>query len=75
MRRDRPKVLREYRLRKVRPRIKELYRRVVELHALELRQGRPGDLIDAFLELHRHEPQFLPETDLRHGSSSHRGLT
>ena len=42
VRRDRPKVLREYRLRKVRPRIKELYRRVVELHALELREGRPA---------------------------------
>ena len=64
VRRDRPKALREYRLRKVRPRIKELYRRVVALHAPELREGRPGDLIDAFLELHRNEPQFLPETDL-----------
>ena len=64
VRRDRPKFLREYRLRRVRPRIKQLYRRVVELHAPELREGRPGDLIDAFLELHRDEPQFLPETDL-----------
>ena len=64
VRRDRPRVMREYRLRKVRPRIKELYHRVMELHAPELREGRPGDLIDAFLELHRQEPQFLPETDL-----------
>ena len=64
VRRDRPKFLREYRLRRVRPRIKELYRRVVELHAPALREGRPRDLVDAFLELHRDEPQFLPETDL-----------
>ena len=64
VRRDRPKFLRERRLRKVRPRIKELYGQVMELHAPELREGCPGDLIDAFLELHHREPQFLPETDL-----------
>ena len=71
VRRDHPKILREYRLRKVRPRIKELFRRVAELHAQELREGRPGDLIDAFPKFHRHEPQFLPETDLMSAAIGH----
>ncbi len=64
MRRDRPKFMVEYRLRKVRPRIRELFHRAVELHDPELRDGRPRDLLDEFMDLRRRDPQFLPETDL-----------
>lgn len=56
--------MREFRLRKVRPRIRELFRQAVELHDPQLREGYPRDLIDEFLEIHRRDPQFLPETDL-----------
>ena len=64
MRRDRPKFMVENRLRRVRPRIRELFRRALELHDPQLRDGSPRDLIDEFMELRRRDPQFLPETDL-----------
>ena len=48
----------------MRPRIRELFRQAVELHDPQLREGCPRDLIDEFLEIHRRDPQFLPETDL-----------
>ncbi len=64
MRGDRPKFMREYRLRKVRPRIRELLGRALDLHDPRRRQGCPRDLIDEFLALHRRDPQFLPEIDL-----------
>ena len=64
IRKDRPKFMSEYRLRKVRPRIKELFRQAVELHDPQLRAGCPRDLTDEFLGIHRRDPQFLPETDL-----------
>ncbi len=64
MRQDRPKFMRDYRLRKVRPRIRELLRRALDLHDPQRRAGCPRDLIDEFLDLHKRDPQFLPETDL-----------
>lgn len=64
MRGDRPKFMREYRLRKVRPRIRDLLRRALDLHDPQRRLGCPRDLIDEFLQIHRRDPQFLPETDL-----------
>ena len=64
MRGDRPKFMREYRLRKVRPRIRQLLRRAMKLHDPSRRQGCPRDLIDELLEIHQRDPQFLPETDL-----------
>lgn len=64
MRGDRPKFMRDYRLRKVRPRIRELLGQALDLHDPRRRQGCPRDLIDEFLALHRRDPQFLPETDL-----------
>ena len=33
-------------------------------HRPAQRQGKPQDLADALLELHRSDPQFLPETDI-----------
>ncbi len=64
VRRDRPRFMYAHRMRRVRGRIRELCRKVIELHDPSLRQGCPHDVIDAFLELHRQDPQFLPETDL-----------
>lgn len=64
MRQDRPKFLREHRLQRVRPRIRELFRQAVASHDPRKRTGCPRDLIDEFLALHRRDPQFLPETDL-----------
>ena len=64
MRHDRPKFMLDYRLRKVRPRIKELFRQAVERHDPQRRAGCPRDLIDEFLDIHKRDPQFLPETDL-----------
>ena len=33
-------------------------------HTPAQREGKPQDLADAILELHRHDPQFMPETDM-----------
>ena len=53
------------------PRMKRAAKRVVQLqediiasHTPAQRKGKPLDLADAILELHRNDPQFLPETDL-----------
>ncbi len=64
IRRDRPRFMYAHRIPRVRGRIRQLCREVIELHDPDLRQGCPHDVIDAFLELHRQDPQFLPETDL-----------
>ena len=64
VRRDRPRFMYAHRMPRVRGRIREFCRRVIELHDPDLRKGCPRDVIDAFLELHRQDPQFLPETDL-----------
>ncbi|MDE0123232.1 MAG: cytochrome P450 [Bryobacterales bacterium] len=64
VRRDRPRFMYAHRMPRVRGRIRELCAKVVELHHPDLRKGCPHDVVDAFLELHRKDPQFLPETDL-----------
>ena len=53
------------------PRMKRGAQRVVQLqediiasHTPAQRKGKPLDIADAILELHRNDPQFLPETDL-----------
>lgn len=53
------------------PRMKRASRRVRQLqeeinasHTTAQRRGKPLDLADAILGLHRNDPQFLPETDL-----------
>ena len=53
------------------PRMKRGAQRVVQLqeeiiasHTSAQRKGKPLDIADAILELHRNDPQFLPETDL-----------
>ena len=56
-------ILRLPRLRRARKRMEELQDLVMAHHADEGRTDQ--DLIDDLLELHRSDPQFLPETDLR----------
>lgn len=53
------------------PKMKRAGKRVAELqeaihasHTPAQRKGKPPDIADAFLELHRNDPQFLPQTDL-----------
>ncbi len=64
-RRDRPKFMYNWRIKRVRHRIRQLCADVVELHEPGLRQGSPPDVIDAFLELHRREPALLSKVDLQ----------
>ncbi|MCY3706732.1 MAG: cytochrome P450 [Gammaproteobacteria bacterium] len=52
------------RMRRARKRIEVLVNSVVQAHAPECRIGKEPDLIDDVLELHRTDPQLLPEHDL-----------
>ena len=52
------------RMRRARKRIEVLVDSVVQAHAPEYRTGKERDLIDDVLELHRTNPQLLPEHDL-----------
>ena len=45
-------------------RMEELAQRILADHEPEKRRNKPPDAIDHLLELHRRDPQFLPETDL-----------
>jgi len=45
-------------------RVGELLEAVHSSHTPAQRKGKPPDLADALLELHRNDPQFLPETDM-----------
>ena len=52
------------RMRRARKQIEVLINSVVQAHAPEHRIGKEPDLIDDVLELHRTNPQLLPEHDL-----------
>ncbi len=58
-------ILRLPRLARARERMKELEISIRERHALSVEEGGARDLIDDLLDLHRSDPQFFPETDLR----------
>lgn len=45
-------------------RVAQLQEEILHSHTPAQRKGKPPDLADAILELHRNDPQFLPETDL-----------
>ncbi len=55
------------RYRRARARAEELYQAVSASHDPARRRDAVPDLIDDLLELHRADPEFLPETDLRVG--------
>ena len=52
------------RVRRAFKRMEELTQRILADHEPEKRHNKPPDSIDLLLELHRRDPQFLPETDL-----------
>ena len=57
-------VLSTPRMRRARKRVGELQDSILTSHTSAQRKGKPLDLADAILEIHRNDPQFLPETDL-----------
>ena len=61
-------LLRTPRFRRARDRANQLAMTILNAHDPELRAGMEPDLIDDLLRLHRADPQFLPENDLRWAS-------
>ena len=45
-------------------RVRELQETITASHTPAQRRGKPPDLADALLGLHKSDPQFLPETDI-----------
>ena len=54
-------------VRRAAKRVELLYQRVREGHTPEKREGQPPDLIDDLLDLHRRDPRFFPERDMKVG--------
>jgi len=52
------------RMKRYGKRVTELSEAVVAAHTLAQRRGMTPDVADRYLELHKNDPQFLPETDL-----------
>ena len=44
--------------------VKKLQEAITASHTPAQRKGKPRDIADALLDLHKSDPQFLPETDL-----------
>ena len=44
--------------------IQELAGAIQAAHTQAQREGKPQDLVDALLQVHQEDPQFLPETDM-----------
>ncbi len=57
-------MLRTPKMRRYARRVQELQESVHASHTPAQRKGKPQDIADALLELHRSDPQFLPETDM-----------
>ena len=51
-------------MRRAKRHIRELLYSIYASHTPAQRKGKPPDLADVILELHRNDPQFLPETDV-----------
>ncbi|MCY4587810.1 MAG: cytochrome P450 [Bryobacterales bacterium] len=51
-------------MKRYRKRVRELHEAITASHTPAQRRGKPPDIADAILELHRNDPQFLPETDI-----------
>ena len=58
-------MIRTPRMRRATARVQELYERVMDVHAPERREGKEPDLVDDALAIHRADPQFLPEDELK----------
>ena len=57
-------MLKTPRMRRYSKRVAELQEAINASHTPAQRRGKPPDLADAVLGVHREDPQFLPETDL-----------
>ncbi len=51
-------------MKRYRKRVGQLQEAISASHTPAQRKGKPPDLADAFLEVHKSDPQFLPETDI-----------
>lgn len=51
------------RVKRAHKRLIEFAHKVIDAHDPHLRQRQEPDLIDAFLEMHRQDPNLIPETD------------
>ena len=51
-------------MRRSRKHVRELRDAIYAAHTPAQRRGKPPNVADAILELHRNDPQFLPETDI-----------
>lgn len=52
------------RMKRSRKCVQQVAESIQATHTLAQREGKPQDLVDALLEIHREDPQFLPETDI-----------
>ena len=52
------------RMKRYAKRVTELHEAVIASHTPAQRRGKTPDFADKILELHKNDPQFLPETDL-----------
>ena len=57
-------MLRTPKMKRYGKRVQELHEAIVASHTPAQRSGKPPDIADAILELHKNDPQFLPETDI-----------
>ena len=57
-------MLRTPKMKRYGKRVRELQEAIIASHTPAQRRGKPPDIADAFLELHKNDPQFLPETDI-----------
>lgn len=52
------------RMKRLSTHVRRLKRAILASHTPGQRKGKPPDLADAILDLHKNDPQFLPETDI-----------
>ena len=57
-------MLRTPKMKRYGKRVRELQEAITASHTPAQRRGKPPDIADAILELHKNDPQFLPETDI-----------
>ena len=58
-------MLRTPRIKRARARVDEMLDKVLAAHQRDYPENGDADMVDDLLELHRTDPQFLPETDLK----------
>lgn len=56
--------LRTPKMKRAKKHVAELLNAIKAAHTPALREGKPPEPADAYMQLHRQDPQFMPETDL-----------